>query len=183
MKIDFEETKPPHGTSFLGTDEAWAISASTRSWQAVVLVPFAILWNGMVWFGFYGQSIIHGNFSLLASILGLPFVLLGIILVSCALLTVCGHTIVKVAGNDGQVFLGVGRLGWTRKFDWKSVQAVSEYYSISGSHGYNRVSILLKGDQTRIQFGSLIGDERREYVIERLSMLLARRKTNSTSSL
>jgi hypothetical protein len=179
MKIDFEEVRPPNGTAFLNTDEAWAISASTRSWQALVLVPFAILWNGMVWFGIYGQQIIHGNLSLFASILGLPFVLLGIILFSRALLTVCGQTVVKVEGNDGQVFLGVGRLGWTRKFDWKSVQAVSEYYSLSGSNGYNRVSISLKGEQTRIQFGSLIGDERREYLIERLSMLLARRKTNS----
>lgn len=84
----------------------------------------------------------------------------------------------KVDGNDGQVFLGVGRFGWTRKFDWSSVQAVSEHYSLSSSNSDNRVSISLTGEEMRIQFGSLIGDARRAYVIDLLSNLLARRKTN-----
>lgn len=88
----------------------------------------------------------------------------------------------KVQGNDGQVFLGVGRFGWTRKFDWSSVQQVSECYTLSSSGGnYNRVSISLAGEQTRIQFGSLIGDERRAYMIDLLTNVLARRKTNSPS--
>ena len=52
-------------------------------------------------------------------------------------------------------------------------------YKASSGSNYNRVSISLAGEQTRIQFGSLIGDERRAYVIDLLTNLLARRKTVS----
>jgi hypothetical protein len=180
VTIELDDIEPPSGVFFIESNDSWSIDASTRSWHALVWVPFAVLWNSMVWFGFYGQQIMHDNFSLVASLLGLPFVLLGLFPISGVLLSVCGHTVVKVEGNDGQIFLGVGRFGWTRKFDWSSVQQVSEYYSLSSSNNsYNRVSISLAGEQTRIQFGSLIGDERRAYVIDLLTNLLARRKTVS----
>jgi hypothetical protein len=80
---------PPPGATFYGTNSDWVLTASTRSWQALTWIPFAAFWNGAVWFGLYGQQIATGNYSLLLSLVGLPFVLAGLVLLGTTAESFC----------------------------------------------------------------------------------------------
>ncbi len=172
---DFDIHSPPSGAAFQGTAAAWRITTSTRTPAAFVSVPFACLWVGFVLFGLYGQTIIHGTFSLILSLIGIPFLIASAVLVSVALMNVCGRVVVSVDGADGQVFTGVGSIGWTRRFDWRAITAINEFFYVPNQRGVSRVAVSLVGTE-RLQFGMMLNEPRRHYLIQTLRTLLALRR-------
>jgi len=171
---DFDMRQPPPGAWFDDTDTGWRIGASTRSPAAFFLVPFMCVWSGGSMGGIYGSQIAEGEFNLLLSLFGIPFVLGTLLLGSLAVMSVCGKIVVSTDGNDGQVFTGVGPVGWTRRFDWMSIHAVEEALPANRSSEGNGFAIALVG-QSRIKFGSMLTEARRFYLLQALRKLLATR--------
>jgi hypothetical protein len=170
---DFDIHQPPRGAWFEDTDTGWRIAASTRSPLAFFVVPFMCVWSGGSIGGIYGSQIAEGQFNLLLSLFGIPFVLGSVALASLAVMSVCGKVVVSTDCNDGQVFTGVGPFGWTRRFAWASINAVEED-SLGHASGSNGRVISLVG-QSRIKFGSLLTEPRRFYLLQGLRKLLASR--------
>lgn len=170
---DFDLRTPRPGTSFEETGIGWRLVASTRSHGAFVDVPFAIFWTSLTT-GFTVAQIAAGEFTPFMALFLSPFVLATFVLWAFAAMRIAGKFVVSVERGEGRVFVGVGSIGWTRRFDWNEIASVEEdalWYYYSGSSG---VVISLLG-ATQINFGSLLSHPRREWMLYALKTLLAKR--------
>ena len=174
---DFDLYKSPRGTSFQETGFGWTLTATTRSPIAFFLVPFMCIWSGFSLGGIYGTQIIKGQFDLMTSLFGIPFLFGTILFGSIAVMSVFGCVRVSVDQDDGNIFVGVGSIGWKRRFDWSSIVAVKEVFASRGGNGSSGYTIHLVGPAP-LQFGSMLSDSRRSYVINALRHLLADRKSS-----
>jgi hypothetical protein len=172
---DFDINAPPRGAWFDPTVTGWTLGATTRSPMAFFLVPFMCVWSGGSLGGIYGSQIFTGEFNLLLSLFGIPFLLGTVLLGSLAVMTVCGKVNVQVDHNDGTVFTGVGPIGWTRRFEWSSITAVEETQMAYQQTGSGGLVIVLISDQSRVKFGSMLSEPRRYYLLQGLRRLLAER--------
>jgi hypothetical protein len=116
------ELAPPKGVSLVETMDGFHLSISTRSWVAVFLVPFTLVWSGGSLGGIYGTQIAKGEFSLTQSLFGLPFLIGSVFLIGLTVMAVAGRLIVELAG--GRLRLRAGALGVyrTKSADWRDVR-------------------------------------------------------------
>lgn len=175
---DFDIHRPPRGVSFEGFGGGWRIRATTRSPIAFFLVPFMCVWSGFSLGGIYGSQIASGQFNPLISLFGIPFILGSLLFGSIAVMTVCGKVVIAADRNDGSIFVGVGPIGWTRRFSWDSIRAVEETFCGVRHAGGNGWMISLIGPP-RIKFGGMLNDVRREYVVQALRKLLVTSSNHS----
>jgi hypothetical protein len=157
--------RPPKGAWFEQTSRGFEVGASTRSPQAFFLVPFMMVWSGGSLGGIYGTQIAKGEFNPFISLFGIPFVLGTLVLGSFALMTVAGKVRVRVEGDEGQLFTGVGPFGWTRRFSWREMTKVGTTQK-QGRNGSSE-QITLEG-QRRIDFGSGLNTDRLHFVLAAL---------------
>jgi Zn finger protein HypA/HybF involved in hydrogenase expression len=166
---------PPRGTWFRQEVDRVVVGASTRSPIAFFLVPFMCVWSGFSLGGIYGTQIISGEFSLVMSLFGLPFLLASILFWGLALMTICGKVEVSI-GQESSIFVGIGGLGWTRYFDWFAVRNIQEapnpMQCYGGGYGAFYGGIFLEGPQ-RIRFGAGINEQRRYFLLHALKYLKA----------
>jgi hypothetical protein len=165
--------QPPVGAWFRELKNGFEVGATTRSWQAFLLVPFTAVWSGGSMAGIYGTQIAKGQFNLVFSLFGLPFLAGTIFLVSTCLLMICGRVVVSVQDNRGEVFVGVGPLGRRRRFAWDEVRTISEEYSRYRSGSWQQ-GIALAG-KGRILFGTPLSDARRYFIMHALKAMKASR--------
>jgi len=164
---------PPRGVWFVARPDGWTIGSTTRSPIAFFLVPFMCVWSGFSLGGIYGSQIVQGRFDPVASIFGIPFILGTLLFGSFAVMSVSGKVVITLDRSHGRVFTGVGPLGWTRAFDWKTVDRVNEEPIPSDSSNTGK-TISLVG-KTRLNFGSMLADNRRYFIVQLLRRLLATR--------
>ena len=165
--------QPPAGAWFQEIKNGFEIGATTRSWQALLLVPFTAVWSGFSMFGIYGTQIAKGQFNLFSSLFGLPFLVGTIFLVSLCMMMICGRVVVSVQDNRGEVFVGVGPIGRRRRFAWNEVQSISEEYSRYRSGNWQQ-GIALAG-KSRLLFGTPLSDERRYFILNVLKAMKEKR--------
>lgn len=160
---------PPKGAWFKQDMHGTVIGATTRSAMAFFLVPFMCVWSGASLGGIYGTQIMKGEFNLGMSLFGIPFLLGSVLFWAIALMAVCGKVEVKI-GRASSVFVGVGRFGWTRKFDWSEVATIRE--DITGVHrqGGAQRAIVFEGKE-RLVFGSGLSENRRYFLLNALKFL------------
>ncbi len=91
--------QPPSGAWFRDEGHQFRVGATTRSFLALFLVPFMLVWSGGSLGGIYGSQVASGQFNLLLSLFGIPFLLGSIFLVSMVLMTICGHVEVRIRGD------------------------------------------------------------------------------------
>ena len=115
---------------------------------AFFLVPFMCVWSGGSLGGIYGSRIARGQFNLEASLFGIPFVLGTLLFGSIAVMSLCGKAVVRVRGDEGVVFVGVGAIGWRRRFRWGEVTRVMEGVPQSKYPGQEGPEIRNEGKKT-----------------------------------
>ncbi len=167
---NFNISNPPKGAWFKKEFDKKIIGASTRSPIAFFIVPFMIIWSGASLGGIYGTQIATGEFNLFPSLFGIPFLLGTIMFGSLAVMSVAGKVVIEIDKSVGKVFVGVGRLGWVRTFDWNKVELVREDNSLVRYPGGFNSGIILEG-QTRIKFGTNLNEKRRYFIIQVLKQL------------
>jgi hypothetical protein len=166
--------EPPCGSWFEETFEGFRVGASTRSWAALFIVPFTLFWAGGSMGGLYGSQIVEARFNLLATLFGIPFLLGSVALVSFSLMLIFGRVAATVASGEGDVFTGVGPIGWRRRFDWGTVREAIEITSSHGRNGEPSKVIRLTGSRP-FNFGSMLNESRRSYILAVLRHELRRR--------
>ena len=164
---------PPAGAWFREEMDRMVVGATTRSPVAFFLVPFMCVWSGGSIGGIYGTQIAKGEFNLMLSLFGIPFLLGSILFWSLALMSIFGKVEVTI-GSLSSVFVGVGKIGWTRKFEWREVQTIREDGSTVSYPGGHQGIIVMEG-KSRLKFGSGLNDKRRFYVFSVLKLM----KTNA----
>lgn len=166
---------PPKGTWFHETMSESVVGATTRHPIAFFLVPFMCVWAGGSLGGIYGTQIAKGEFNLMMSLFGLPFLIGSIVFGSIALMAVCGKVEIRIREGAGQIFVGVGPVGWNRSFQLDEVDAIesrpTEYIRHRPSHP---ASLLLRGG-TPLRFGTTLTEPRRHFILSVLRQEKARR--------
>jgi hypothetical protein len=160
---DVDLMNPPKGSWYREQPpRRFEIGSSTRSPSAFFLVPFMCVWSGFSLGGIYGSQFTKGHFELGQSLFGIPFILGTLLFGSIAVMSVCGKITVAVDDDEGILFMGVGPIGWRRRFNWRKVTA------IKCTESYNRRSvsqqITFEGEK-RLNFGSNLKDERLDFML------------------
>jgi hypothetical protein len=115
------ELAPPKGVSLAETMEGFRLTLSTRSCLAFFLVPFTLFWAGGSLGGIYGTQIAKGQFNLMMSLFGLPFLIGSIFLVALTVMTVAGRCVVELAGGRFTIRLGALGIYRTQSAAWDDV--------------------------------------------------------------
>ena len=130
----FDAHSPVSGTSVDDRGYNWTVSGSHRSWMALFFVPFTLVWAGGSLSGIYGSQLVSGEFDLGQSLFGLPFLFVSIVLITVCLMSLFGRTLVSVGNGKALIFMGVGPIGWYRRFDWRLIDRVTENTSGQYKH-------------------------------------------------
>lgn len=115
------EQAVPKGVRLEETMDGFRLTLSTRSCVAFFLVPFTLVWAGGSLGGIYGTQIARGEFHLLQSLFGLPFLAGSVFLIAFTVMTVAGRCVVELAG--GKFSIRTGALGAyrTQSAPWDDV--------------------------------------------------------------
>lgn len=114
---------PPKGVDFVETMDGFRLTLSTRSCIAVFLVPFTLVWAGGSLGGIYGTQIAKGEFNWMMSLFGLPFLVGSFFLVALTVMSVCGRTVVELAGGKFSVRTGALGVYRTKSAVWHDVRS------------------------------------------------------------
>jgi hypothetical protein len=165
---------PPPGTWIAEEGFDIYIGARTRSAAAFVLVPFACVWSGFALWGVYGTQILKGEFDLVLSLFGVPFLAASVFLWGMTLMSVAGKIEICL-GRKSYIFKGAGSVG-SRKFFNR--EAVRRIYEMPG--GEARAVIFLEGD-TRLKIGSrFLNDQRRYFLLTALKYFCREKRAGSS---
>ena len=163
---------PPAGAWFEQLSDGFRVGATTRSYQAFILVPFTCAWAGMSMHGIYGTQIASSHLDPVTSLIGLPFLVGTLGLLAWCALAVAGRATVTRRSDRLSVFVGAGGIGWTRSYAWSDFSSVREELTGYGFN-WNRMGriIVLEGAR-RVAFGSLWSEDRRYFVLHALLKML-----------
>jgi hypothetical protein len=169
-------SSPPAGAWYGETMAGHVFGASTRHASAFFLVPFMCVWSGGSLGGIYGTQIAKGEFNLMTSLFGIPFVLGSVLFWTIALMAIWGKVEVTVKEQSGSIFVGLGRLGWRRRFNLDEVETITDESSRMSYPGGQGAGIALTG-HSRLIFGTNLNEPRRYFVMNVLKQLKARRRS------
>jgi hypothetical protein len=165
---------PPKGAWFREETDRIVVGGSTRSPVAFFLVPFMCVWSGGSLGGIYGTQIAKGHFNLTESLFGIPFLLGSILFWSLALMSIWGKAEVSI-GRNSFVFIGIGSVGWKRRFDWLSVKTIREDVTSMRYPGSQQAAIVMEGSE-RLKFGTGLNEARRYFLLNALKYLHAQNR-------
>lgn len=168
----FDAHSPVNGIHVDERGDSWTVSGSHRSWIALFLVPFTFVWAGGSLSGIYGSQLYSGEFDPGASLFGLPFLIGSLVLTVVCLMSIFGRTLVSVDNGKALIFIGIGSIGWYRRFDWKLIDRVTENSSTQYKH------LSLEGDK-RINLGWGLSASRQYYMANYLRTKLEKRNISS----
>ncbi len=170
---------PPPGAWFQQLPDGFSVGATTRSWLAIFLIPFTCAWSGVSMYGIYVRQIVSHHFVFVESLVGLPFLFGTFWLVAWCAMTVAGRTIISLRSDRLAIFIGVGRLGWTRTYVWSDFRSIREDMAGNGLN-WNRFGrvIVLEGAR-RVTFGSFWTEDRRYFVMSTIRRMLTNRSQAS----
>ncbi len=128
------------------------------------LIPFTALWSGGSLIGIYGTQIQKGKFDLETSLFGLPFLIGTIILLGVIIFLIFGKWVITLHQGEGIVFVGVGGIGWTRRFNYNKNSLVSMQLSDVKVNEMPQKGILIRTDDKDFLFGALIKQEAKQFI-------------------
>jgi len=129
------------------------------------LVPFTAGWSGITMYSFYVQQIVRGEFNLGESLVGIPFLLGTIGLVTGILFCLFGKWVIRVNRGKGTVFTGIGKLGRKRAFTYTFNSTVKVLPGeITHDNGKQVLAITIKTDNTVFSFGDSIRDDVKAFI-------------------
>jgi len=188
------EQPPPTGCSIERVGRNVHISATMRSLGGFLGLLFVTLfWNGIVsvfvlvalsglyahlvgpvpdWFPAPEQDEPQSlGLSIFLCVFLIPFVTVGFCTFAAMLGTLFGKVRVMIGPHEARVYTGAGILSWRTRFDPAAVLSVSESTPKWQSDNNNNLVIKIVADRT-VKFGSLLSEERREWLQAVLQKML-----------
>lgn len=164
---DSENLAPPSGAWQRRGIDHQVYGATTRHASAFMLVPFTLVWGGGSLGGIFGTAIAKGSLSPMLFLFALPFLVGTLALSTFAALAVAGKVEFRLRGRQGEVFTGVGPIGWRRRFDLAEIERIGEEPARSSHPGSRGWCIVLSGRE-RLRFGLGLREDRRHFLLHAL---------------
>ncbi len=162
--VDVDVSRPPRGAWHRSQGNEFEVGAVSRSGIAFFLVPFTLFWSGLSLGGIYGSQLAKGQFNLEQSLFGLPFLAGTLILVPITLMAIFGKVVVRSSGDSGGVFIGVGSIGWTRKFRWSEIRRARMSLT-KWKQNHRALPVIELEAPKPVRFGSQLSEARREFML------------------
>jgi hypothetical protein len=145
------------------------------SGAVLFLIPFTLFWGGLSMGGIYGSQILKRQFSLTQSLFGIPFLIGTIVLLSIISYLLFGKWVITLNEGAGTVFMGIGSLGWTRRFayDRSTVVCLRVSKTQYNTRRYNYVpqkAISVRTGENELLFGTMIPDEAKQFIAAAIVM-------------
>ncbi|MFY7839582.1 MAG: hypothetical protein ACOVP7_04870, partial [Lacibacter sp.] len=166
----FNIDEPPPGIKIKNEFSRRIITATTRSYYAFFLIPFAAIWSVGSLNAIYGSQLRNGEVNIFLLLFGLPFIIGSIFLWKNAIMSSLGKVVIVTNDQGGEIFTGFGPLGITKTFEWESTSRIFKEQFYSSSFREDRTQIIIEGSR-RIKFGDRLTDQRNDYVLKALQEL------------
>jgi hypothetical protein len=137
------------------------------------LIPFTAVWSGGSMLGIYGTQLKEGHFDLARSLIGLPFLLGTVVLVSVILFSLFGRWRIGYSGGILTVALEVGPLGWTRRLACDRSACVNIRPAKWQRNNVPQHLIQVECQGNTLKFASPIPDEAKAFIAEAVRRTLA----------
>ena len=173
---DFDINETVKGTWIHQERGVLTLGASTRSPMALFMVPFMLVWSGGSIGGIYISQIMKGEFNLMMSLFGIPFLLGSIFFWGMTFMFIWGKVELRLDREGGSILTGIGKIGYRQKFKWADVSHVEENQGFY-SRGSQNSTISLLGKK-RTSFGIGLRSSRRYYLFKALESILPKAKAN-----
>jgi hypothetical protein len=188
--VDFQ--RPPAGAWYHSSPLETIIGATHRSLGAALgLLMFSLFWNGIVsifvvialsgtlanlgvtlphWFPapkMNGGAMSIGMTIFLWLFLT-PFIAVGLGMLAAFFSTLAGRTEIRLRATEGTIRVGVGAIGWQKKFqlpEMSEVRLLDQTWRDSDGDARQKKAIILKSNEGKeLKFGSMLTDERRKFL-------------------
>ncbi|HQC52365.1 MAG TPA: hypothetical protein PLE92_04480 [Lentisphaeria bacterium] len=158
--------RPPPGTWLRQEADAIVIGVTMRSRAAWFHIPFTVAWSGGSLYGIYGTQIINGNFNLILSLFGIPFLIGTIFLIKTAIYMLFGRQEWHLDEDGGTVFNGVGRFSKHWRFAWKDLTRIYIHTSRSDEDEDEiNFKLILEGTSPKVEVILPKHEDRRQFII------------------
>jgi hypothetical protein len=186
-----DASRPPAGTWFQRDGRGTTIGATHRSiGQAFGLLLFTLFWNGIVsmfvllnvasTLHLIGISIPHWfpaprmngsamgiGMTLFLWLFLTPFIAIGLAMFAAFLSSLAGRTELQIQGGQCILFSGIGSLGRRKRFstsEIKDVRIEDKRWRDSDGDSRRNTQIVIETNAKPIKFGSMLTNERRQFV-------------------
>jgi hypothetical protein len=187
---EIDTVHPPSGAWRISTGISVEIGATHRSiGSALGALAISLFWNGITsvfvllalsatfhhlqitvpeWFPtpkMNGEAMSSGM-TIFLWIFLTPFILIGAIMIGAFLSSIAGRTVLEIRQAEGEVFVGIGPLGWRRQFNAQTVKDVRvEDSSWRNNNSQNKKQIIIETAGGReLKFGTLLREDRMKYI-------------------
>jgi hypothetical protein len=173
------QNRPPKGAWHVSDSGRTVIGATNRSLgRAFGILCVALFLNGLLSLPGPGLLMNDENMSPGMTpglwLILIPFILINLFLIGGFLSSLFGRTEVRIGNSQGTVFNGIGVLGWKSRFDPAQVKSVWMHRK-HDNEGNNTFTILIEAPEGKqIKFGSLLTNERRQFVLAALRKTILR---------
>jgi hypothetical protein len=116
--------------------------------------------------------VVDSRVQLARLLMALPFLAAAFVLIVAAAMAIAGKCIVTVRDDEGTVFVGVGRLGWTRRFRPSAVDAVVDAKGPRLGRPRRPIDVIALQGATPLKFGGWLTAPRHAFVRDALRFLL-----------
>lgn len=140
------------------------ITYRKKSAILLFLIPFTALWSGGSMWGIYGTQLARGQFDWGRSLFGLPFLIGTVILLSIILFLLLGKWQVHLHRGNGEVFVGIGQLGWTRHFTYNRDSLISLRNSAYRVNNVPQQAIHIQNGEQEFMFGATLTQEAKQFI-------------------
>lgn len=128
------------------------------------LIPFTAVWSGGSMYGIYGTQIRHGAFNLGESLFGLPFLAGTVVLLGVIGFLLAGKWRISLRNGAGTVFVGVGPLGWTRRFAYDRNTVVALSATSMKVNDVPQKGILVRTGERDFVFGAPLAEAAKRFI-------------------
>ncbi len=164
IKIDLNNV--PRGIKFIeGENHERIVSYHRFSPILLFLIPFAVCWSGFTLGGIYVTMTSSGKYDESMLFGELPFLIGTITLFSIIIYLLFGSSRLTMDQGEGTFFVGVGKLGWTRKFQYAHDSRVSLKRTNIEVNNVAQNGICVTTDDRDFVFGALMRDDAKEFLI------------------
>ena len=173
---------PPAGAWIEQDHDGFAIGTSSRSPARFILVPAMALWSGIL-IVILGAALATGEKLGSVMLAAIPFLLFSIPFWSFALMATWGKVVLRARGDRGEIFVGLGVIGWRRRFNWGQVHAlgIGGPSMLLNYPGAGSTGIVLEG-AGRLRFGTNLSEQRRDWVMIALMLMKLRHTARGSAS-
>ena len=138
------------------------------------LIPFTCFWSGLSVYGIYLEPWLKkGRLPETPQMLmGLPFLIGTIVLVSIIIYMLFGKTVITLNKGKGDIFVGIGMIGWCRHFKYNTQSQVRLVPTSTKVNNVRKYGIKISTNEDDITFGALIEDKSKQYMTLKLKELI-----------